>query len=249
MKHPTALFSSIAALSLALVLPVCAQTGNSNPTQNDTQSGIQNENGTNAHSRGSRVAMRMVADRAVLDHTLEANKAAPGTQFRATLEKTVQLNNGPQLPKGTMLLGQVAADDMNQGGTSKLALRFTEAVLKDGQRVPIKATIVGVYQPSSETADGNPVSPGDEVPDSWNDGTLAVDQINVMSGVDLHSRLASKNSGVFVSNNKKDVKLQEGSEIALAIGAQRPGQGRGNNGANRAQNSGNNPANQTSNPQ
>jgi hypothetical protein len=35
--------------------------------------------------------------------------------------------------------------------------------------------------------------------------------------VDLHSRISSINSGVFVSTKKNDVRLAAGSEIALAI--------------------------------
>jgi hypothetical protein len=36
---------------------------------------------------------------------------------------------------------------MQQQGTSKLALRFVQARLKNGSSVPIKATIVGFYSP------------------------------------------------------------------------------------------------------
>ena len=38
-----------------------------------------------------------------------------------------------------------------------------------------------------------------------------------MSGVDLHSKIADSNSGVFVSTKKDDVKLPRGYGIALAI--------------------------------
>lgn len=46
---------------------------------------------------------------------------------------------------------------------------------------------------------------------------LQIDEIGALSGVDLHSRIASKNSGVFVSTKKDDMKLSAGSEFALAI--------------------------------
>ena len=35
-----------------------------------------------------------------------------------------------------------------------------------------------------------------------------------------HSRIAGKNSGVFVSDKKSDIKLEQRTQIALAIGAQ-----------------------------
>jgi hypothetical protein len=58
-----------------------------------------------------------------------------------------------------------------------------------------------------------------QIPNSWNDGTLQVDQIGAVKDIDLHSRISSHNSGVFVSTKKHDVKIPAGSEIALAIAA------------------------------
>jgi hypothetical protein len=167
-----------------------------------------------------REAMRMVPARAALDRNLDANKVKSGDEFRAELVKKVQLDNGPLLPEGTVLVGRISTDDMNVGGTSKLALRFTHANLKDGQVVPIKATIVGIYGPETMSSEDYPVARGDEVPNTWNDGTLAVDQIDALSGVDLHSKIASRNSGVFVSTKKDNFKLTAGSEFALAIAEQ-----------------------------
>lgn len=216
MKYQLAI-PSIAFLSVGLLIPASAQMGNQTPAQNSPYS--QNDS---APVRGGREAMRMVPARAALERSLEADRVSQGVQFRAKLSRKVQLDNGPELPSGTLLLGRVATDDMNVSGTSKLALRFTTAVLKDGQTVPIKATIVGVYPPQSMTANGNPVAPGDQVPNSWNDGTLQVDQIGALSGVDLHSRIASRNSGVLVSSTKDNVKLAAGTEFALAIAARSP---------------------------
>jgi len=84
--------------------------------------------------------------------------------------------------------------------------------------VPVKATIVGFFGPGANDSGSYPVAPGDQVPNSWNDGTLQLDQIDVAGGVDLHSKIASANSGVFVSTKKNDIKLSRGSEIQFAIG-------------------------------
>jgi len=200
---PTTL--SIAALSVALALPAFSQSAApAKPLP------------------GERVAMRMVPAQTVLKKTLIASKAKDGEVFETTLAKSIHLDNGPELPSGTVLVGQIAVDDMKTVGTSRLALRFTQANLKDGTTVPIKATIVGVFHPEDMDAEGNSVRPGDEVPNNWNDGTLQMDQIDVISGVDLHSSIASRNSGVFVSTKKDDVQLPAGSEFALAIALQRP---------------------------
>lgn len=193
---------SVATLSLAMLVPALGQTPGQSTTDNQPT--------------GQRLADRMVPARALLTHTLDANSSAPGAQFRAKLTDNVHLGNGVDLHRGDILLGKVVADDMNTVGKSRLAVRFTQAVLKNGQTVPVKATIVAFYSPDDYVTSQNvPV----EVPNTWNDGTLVVDQLSVLHNVDLHSRISSHNSGVFVSTKDKDVKIPTGSELALAIGA------------------------------
>lgn len=200
---------TLTVLSLSLAMPALAQSQAQSDNYQDQVQPLH----------GEHEAMRMVPAQAALKTKLDAAKLSPGSTFEAVLSRKIQLQNGPTLPEGTVLLGSVATDDMNINGTSKLALRFTQANLKNGQQLPIKATIVNIYQPDDTSDQGYPVQPGDQVPNNWNDGTLAVDQIDVVSGVDLHSRIASMNSGVLVSTRKSDVKLREGSEFALAIAA------------------------------
>ncbi len=201
---------SIAALSFAILLPASSLPAFAQPSTNQSQTA----------PRGEHEAMRMVPARAALIGNLISNKVKPGDEFRASLANKVRLDNGPELPAGTILIGQVATDDMNESGTSKLALRFTEAKLKDGKTVPIKATIVGIMQSGYADEDNYRMNPGDQLPNSWNDGTLAVDQIDALHGVDLHSKIASTNSGVFVSSTNDHMKLSSGSELELAIAEQ-----------------------------
>jgi hypothetical protein len=199
MKFPTAALS-IATLSLAILTPAFGQSSQDNqPT-------------------GSREAQRMVPALASLTRTLDSNSIHTGDQFHATLSGNVHLTGGVELHHGDALLGQVADDDTNTAGNSRLAVRFTQAVLKNGQTIPVKVTIVAIYTPDSLASDQSAIP--DEVPNSWNDGTLQVDQLGVVKNVDLHSRISSQNSGVFVSTQKNNVKIPAGSEIALAIAAQ-----------------------------
>jgi hypothetical protein len=155
--------------------------------------------------------------RAVLVRTLDADKDHDGSSVRAKLDQKVTLDNGTQLPRGTMLLGKVAKDDMQEQGLVKLAVRFDQARLKDGRTVPVRATIVGLYGPDSVGTGTADQQTGDQVPDDWTAKTLQMDQENVVSGVDLHSKISSQNSGVFVSTKKDDIKLRAGSEIQFAI--------------------------------
>lgn len=161
--------------------------------------------------RGKYEATKMVRATALLSHTLDSDKDHPNSTFEARLKRTVTLSDGTVLPSNTVLIGKVTTDDMDVKGMSKLAICFDQARLKDGKVLPIKATIVDIMTPGSVPDD-------DHAPNSWTDNTLVVDQISVISGVDLHSNIASNNSGVFVSTKKHDVKLPSGSQFQLAIG-------------------------------
>lgn len=180
----------------------------------------------------SRVDARdMVPGTVALTRALDAKKDHDGSQFEAKLTKAVHLKNGKTLPKGSTLLGAVKTDDMQMAGKSKLAVRFTKAKLANGETVPIKATIVQVFPPVGLTADGAPIpdesGPAwdmDDHANEWNRQQLNIDQVGALKNVDLHSRLSSQNSGVFVSTKKDDVKLMKGSRLELALAPQGNGQ-------------------------
>jgi hypothetical protein len=174
---------------------------------------------------GHHEATELKPARAVLVHTLDADEDHDGSGVQARLDQKVTLDNGTQLPRGTMLLGKVAKDDMQEQGLVKLAVRFDQARLKDGSTVPVRATIVGLYGPGSAGTDSTAAQQtGIQVPNDWTAKTLQMDQENVVSGVDLHSKISSQNSGVFVSTKKNDIKLRAGSEIQFAIGPASHGQ-------------------------
>jgi hypothetical protein len=176
-------------------------------------------------------AQDMVPGTVALTRALDAKKDHDGSQFDAKLTKTVHLKNGKTLPKGSTLLGTVNSDDMHTAGKAKLAVRFTQAKLPNGETVPIKATIVQVFPPVGLTAEGAPI-PDESGPswdmdyhtNQWSRQQLNIDQVGALKNVDLHSRLASQNSGVFVSTKKDDVKLMKGSRLELALAEQGNGQ-------------------------
>jgi len=201
MKYPMHL--TIAAALLALPFSVHAQAN-----MQDTS--------TSQDTDAAQAAMRMVPAQGALVTAIDAKKDSPGKEFQVRLVKTIKLDNGPELRSGTILVGQIAQDDMQVAGNSKLALRITEARLKSGDVVPIKATIVGVAAPNTVDTTGHSVMPGEQDNNTWTNQTLGVDQVNAISNADLHSKIASTNSGVLVST-KDDVKLKKDTEIELAI--------------------------------
>jgi hypothetical protein len=176
------------------------------------------QNSTNANSMraGHHEATLMEPASATLIKTIDAAHEQSGAIVDAKLQGKVRLTNGTELPRGTMLLGKVANDDMQQAGRSKLALRFDEARLKDGTTVPIRATIVGFYGPGGADSEINPEDSSLRSND-WTARTVQMDQEDAAPGVDLHSKISSRNSGVFVTSKKDDIKLKEGSEIQFAI--------------------------------
>jgi len=168
---------------------------------------------------------QMVPAFAALTDNLDSSKVKTGDPVRVILSNKVTLKNGTLLPAGTAIVGVVSTDDQQLTGNTKLALRFTKAEIKGGKVVSIKATIVGIFPAESEDSSNRPIKPGDEVTgSSLFQHPSSVDEIGALPGIDLHSAVASSNSGVLVSA-KHDVKVKRGSEIALTVVAHETAQG------------------------
>ena len=213
MKSGVTISLSVAALALASFLANDAQAKDKKnlPTTEDVVSTRQE----------SSVAF-MVPAQATLVEPLDQKKLQAGQQFHAALGEKVELKNGPELPKGTVLVGTVAANEQSPSGGSKLVLRFTAAQPKDGKTVPVKVTIVGVYAAGDEA---------DRQLNVWSQKAGATEEENVFAGVDFHSDTASNDSGSFVSSGKSQVKLPKGSGLSLAIGPEQDAKGGPTGGA------------------
>lgn len=158
-------------------------------------------------------AAQMVTATVNLKKGLDARKLHPGDHFEAVLQRSVQLKNGPKLDRGTVLMGTVTEDQLHPGN-ARLAFSFNQAKLKNGQTIPVKAMVVELATPLSDTDTNVADQTG-----LWSAQTLQVDQINALSGVDLHSAIGSSNSAMLVSK-KDDVTLGRGSQIVVAIAKQ-----------------------------
>ncbi len=207
MKRSAAISLSVAAIYIAFlgtqfIHAQSSETMNSMATADPPSAPIQE-------------ATEMVPAQASLAQSLDARQIRAGHPLKATLNQSVHLKNGPELPRGTELTGTVVTDQKQANGAPELALRFTKAQLKDGQTVPIKATIVGLSAPEFTHTGLTPDPPVN----TWNSKILQVDQIGALPGVDLHSRIGSRNSGVLAATSKNDFRLQRSSRLALAIAA------------------------------
>jgi hypothetical protein len=208
IKTPAVL--AIAALLLASPSLLPAQSAAAQPGQNAPSA--------SEASDAIAEAAKMVPATAVFVSTVDSQKMTSGTQIKVQLKEKVRLGNGTELPAGTILVGQ-AVDDATQSGKAKLALRFTQANLKSGQIVSIKVTIFSIHKEAGETESAEASAGG-----SWDKQALGVNQADAIPSIDLHSKIASPDSGVFVSTKKDDVKLSQGFRIGLAI-APRSGSG------------------------
>jgi hypothetical protein len=153
-----------------------------------------------------------------LTHAIDGKKLTSGAIVQMRLTHTVHLSNGTSLPTGTWLNATIAEDDLQIEGKAKLALRFTEAKMKDGKTIPIKATILAVAtEPQPVANDPDSVQTVLLVPANLQNQSDDITASGVASGVDLHSKASSQNSGVFVTKTKDDIKLPLGTKMELAL--------------------------------
>ena len=157
-------------------------------------------------------ANRNTAGVVELTQRLDARKLTKGATIQTRLMGTVHLPDGTKLPSGTLLTATVVNDSLENGNV-RLALRFTTARLKDGQTVPVKARIVAVSTGADDDGEPDDVT----VPDTLDNGSTSEQVLDVVSGVDLDSKITSPNSGVFVSKTKDDVKIPNGTQLELAL--------------------------------
>lgn len=210
LAKPISLSMAISCLAFITPLLVGAQSLKAQAAGNSAASS------TTDPAAAQQEASQMVPVDAYLAKTLDAKKSQSGTQFEAVVDGTVHLKDGTELPYGTVLVGTVATDQMQTGGTSTLALRFTEAKLKDGKTFPIHATIADIAGPLEDVG----YMESSEEPLAWSRQFYQIDQIGAVHDADLHSSITDPNSGVLVSTKKDDVKLVAGSQLSLAVAVQ-----------------------------
>ena len=206
MKRKSAVALSIATAAFTLLLAQFAPA-QAAPSKDNSSAAMQQ-------------AREMVPALVSLAQPIDASKMQQGDQVKATLNGKVQLKNGTELPSGTEITGQVSVDQMQNDGTYRLALVFSNAQLKNGTVIPIKATIMRVYPPVGYHPVGDALYYAYANTHYWTDRTVQVDQPDALKGVALQSRIAGDNSGAFVSKQKDEIRLSTDTLLDLAIAAQ-----------------------------
>jgi hypothetical protein len=122
------------------------------PTQTQTPDTTQPQSAPAGAQPQQQKTIQMVQAQAQLDKTIDAKKAKQGDPVTAKLVADVQIPDGQPLPKNTVLEGhvdQVTASEHKSDST--VVVTFDKAKLKDGQEVPIKATILAMAAPALMT--------------------------------------------------------------------------------------------------
>ena len=164
--------------------------------------------------------VQLVSADAQLVHKIDTKTATQGQTVKAKLTSNVKTAEGMKLDKGTMLIGEVEQVQRSNGnGPSRLSLVFDQARLKNGQTIPVKATLLGAY----------PSNLGDYYAETGTNGNLMVGQphpispqekIDQMPGtlshVGMQSAVQSNVSATFISKDR-DIDLRKGTQLQVAI--------------------------------
>jgi len=206
MKREIAISLSAASLSLALFAVQYLRAATGPET-------ITTDYSTKTTTEAQSQAELMVPAQVILKSELNALKLHTGDSFQAALVRKVKLVSGPELPENTVLKGTVTIDQTGDSGSSRLILRFTEAALKDGRTLPVKAMITGLLRAGYGTVIFNDS-------DAWNRSFVRIRQPNAIKGVDLRSAIDDADSGAFISADAGKLKLAEGSKLGIALAFQ-----------------------------
>lgn len=189
--------------------------------------------------------LQMMMARAELKDSINAKKAKQGEAIRARLMDKVKLSDGNDLPKDTILEGhvdQVQASEHKSDST--VVVTFDKARMKGGEELPIKATLVKMWEPQQGVSGG--MSPSATMP-GGSSGQMAsgmsvsgtpstanmpmsmdVPQAGMnqgrqgVPGVMLRSDIHEKSSATLTAN-KKNVEVPDGTILEFELVVIPPG--------------------------
>lgn len=153
-----------------------------------------------------------------LDRTLDAGSAQVGQSVEVRLDRAVKTADGTRLPGGTEIWGRVESVQASQNnGPSTMTLRFTAAQLKNGQKVPVKVTVIGAFPASARSSDIN--SMGGSLPPAprhINPQDRYTQEPGLLHHIEMKSAVQGHNSATF-TDLSGNLKLSRGTYLQLAI--------------------------------
>lgn len=161
--------------------------------------------------------LQLKTTNAKLNHALDSSHVKLGQRVTARTTMALHTPNGVTLPRRTRLIGKVTGIQKGQGKPTTMSLVFTQARLRNGHTIPIKATLLGVKPPyfGADAA----YQAGRHFPDSSR--RVAYDaQVTQEPGairhVTMHSSALSHNSATF-QRKHGNIDLRRGTQFRIAI--------------------------------
>ncbi len=152
-RHAILLWTIVGAACVSLAQSSSSRAGQSSAPSPDAAS--QAADSASTQTRGHRtIAIE-------LSKSLDAKKLKPGDLVKAKITSVFEIGNGKVVPIGSTVQGHVTEAVARAKGEvqSSLGIAFDSIVLKDGQQLPLKATIQAVAAPPewpvSNPASGN----------------------------------------------------------------------------------------------
>jgi hypothetical protein len=175
-------------------------------------------------SAGAASAQSLAGVSTQLVKPLDSETAAAGQAVAVKLNKGVKTPDGVKLPRGTELIGKVTAvSPAQKGGAASVTVVFTEAQLKGGKQIPVKATVLAAY-PGSEAIEAQySDSTMDTVADHVASNHVVDQEPGALPGVTLKASVQDANSGTF-SKADGNFKLATGTFLQIGV-AQASGSG------------------------
>ena len=156
-----------------------------------------------------------------LDHALNAGSAQVGQSVEVRLDRAMKTAGGTAFPAGTEVWGRVEKVQASEnGGPSMVTLRFTTAQAKNGQKVPVKVTVIGAFPAGARTSYVN--SMGGTLPPAprhISDHDKYTQEPGLLHDIEMKSAVQGQNSATF-TDRSGNVKLNQGTYLQLAIAPQ-----------------------------
>lgn len=163
---------------------------------------------------------RLVSASARLTQNLDSKNATAGEAVSAELTSKVKMMGSTELPKGSTLVGKVEqVQASNNDSPARLSIVFDQARLKNGQTIPIKATILAAYPENTvdDWADSDASGPMVGEQPHFISANEKVDQEpGTLGQVAMHSAVQSETSAVFTSKDR-NIDLKRGTQLQIAI--------------------------------
>jgi hypothetical protein len=176
-----------------------------------------------ASAQSSTGDLHLVSANATLVQDINSKKASQGEAVTAKLTGSVK--GATELPKGTLLLGKVdEVQASTKGSPAKLSIVFDLAQLRDGQQIPIKATLLGAFPAPVIDGGYDPVGEPFVLLKSIPDDERINQEPGELHNVSMHSAVLADVSAVFTST-KHNIDLKNGTQFQIAIAPESGPQG------------------------